>query len=207
MNEAYVEITNMGENPVQLSEYEFGTIRPWATPWNPEPNRSFMLPEKILQSGESYTIAVFNDFGPEQWLKDPDNYSERGTKEEWEEIADLKFHVPEPNGDETDEIIGGYHWTFDVWNGRECWYLRQHSENESVVIDQVGGVFDSPEGRNYDRSYDVAGVPGATGNSILVRKYSVKNGNIDFANARGVGLDDSEWIPIPRLFEIGRAHV
>ena len=30
-----------------------------------------------------------------------------------------------------------------------------------------------------------------------IRKFNVKSGNIDFATARGVGLDDSEWLPIP----------
>jgi len=31
---------------------------------------------------------------------------------------------------------------------------------------------------------------------ILIRKFSVKTGNLDFANARGVGEDDSEWIVV-----------
>ena len=38
---------------------------------------------------------------------------------------------------------------------------------------------------------------GATKYAYLVRKFNVKQGNLDFANARGVGLEDSEWIPIP----------
>jgi hypothetical protein len=64
-----------------------------------------------------------------------------------------------------------------------------------VVIDQVGGVFDNA-GQNFTSGrYDVAGVTGATGNSVLIRKATIKQGNVDFANARGVGADDSEWIP------------
>jgi hypothetical protein len=71
------------------------------------------------------------------------------------------------------------------------------SETDSVVIDQVGGVFNN-DCRNQDIGYAVAGVEGAVSNSILVRKYSIKTGNLDFANAKGVGLEDSEWMPIPR---------
>ncbi|MCF6357853.1 MAG: T9SS type A sorting domain-containing protein, partial [Draconibacterium sp.] len=40
------------------------------------------------------------------------------------------------------------------------------------------------------------GVTDATGEAILIRKYSVKTGNLDFANARGIGEDDSEWIVV-----------
>jgi len=117
------------------------------------------------------------------------------------DLADLIIHRPEPKGDATDSITRNpagvdISWMFENWNGRECMYIEQHlSDVDSVVIDQVGGVFDNA-GQNFASGrYDVAGVTGATGTAILVRKYKVKTGNLDFANARGVGADDSEWIP------------
>jgi hypothetical protein len=76
--------------------------------------------------------------------------------------------------------------------------LEQHLANgDSVVVDQVGGVFDGDEGRNQNSAYDVAGVTEATYNTVLVRKSNVKIGNLNFADARGVDIVDSEWIPIP----------
>ncbi len=197
MYNAYVELTNVSGQPVQLNEFEFGCISPWADPWNPEPNRFFMLPDYILNPGESFTIAVVTDFGAEQWLSDPDNYLERQTKEEWYDLADIQFHIPETNGDETDSIIGDHWSTFEVYNGREVWYLRHYlNENEAVVIDQVGGVFDI-NGRNRDGAYDVAGFPNATQTATLVRKANISVGNLDFANGRGTNPDNSEWITLP----------
>jgi hypothetical protein len=60
-------------------------------------------------------------------------------------------------------------------NGRGAFYLEHHfAEGDSAVVDQAGGVFDD-NGRNFDRAYDVAGVTNATGNSLLVRKFSYQN--------------------------------
>lgn len=199
-DQAYVEITNMSDSPVQMGDFEFGTIRPWGLPYTGEPNRSFRLPENILQPGESYVIATVLDFTEEQYPKDPDNYNDNITKEEWWTLADMQFHRPEANGDETDSVIGDHHLTFDVFN-REAWYIEQHLENgDSVVIDQVNGVFDNPDGTNYDKPYDAAGFKDASRDATLVRRFDVKTGNLDYANARGIGLEDSEWMPIPHLF-------
>lgn len=201
----YIEITNMGTKAVDLSQFELGTIRPWASPWTPEAERFFMLPKKMLDPGKSYMVTTGYDFAPEQYAKKTPGFEggQRPKQPEMYKLADMVVHVSEPKGDATDSITvdpkyGRIQWAFENWSGRECMYIEQHlSETDSMVIDQVGGVFDV-EGRNRTSGrYDVAGVTGATGNSILVRRYSVKTGNIDFANARGVGLDDSEWIPIP----------
>jgi hypothetical protein len=204
----YCEITNMGADTVNLSDFEFGCIRPWATPYTPEADHSFMLPDHELLPGESYVIAVFSDWNMEQYYLDVAKYeySPQGRvvfKPEMWELADLQIHRPEsPTGDPTDSITMPYHWIMDdVWNGRECWYLRHHiSETDSAVIDQVGGVFTTAEGRNpVEGAFDVAGVTGATANCVLVRKFTVKEGNLDFYNARGQDLDESEWMPIPFL--------
>jgi len=64
-------------------------------------------------------------------------------------------------------------------------------------------MFTGDNGQNLDRTaappegYDIAGVTGGTASCYLIRKFSVKHGNLDFNSARGIGLDDSEWIPIP----------
>ncbi len=45
-------------------------------------------------------------------------------------------------------------------------------------------------------TYDVGGVAGAAQNSYLIRKHSVKTGNLDFSSAAGIGEDDGEWIAV-----------
>ena len=171
-------------------------------PWIPQnsANDTWMLPDVELAPGESFVITGAYDFGPRQYkLKPPGlGASERPKNPEWYDLADLLLHFPETNGDETDSITTGrFHYNpMNVWDGRNNYYLEHHfEEGDSAVIDQVGGVFDN-NGRNFSRAYDVAGVVGATGNSILIRKAKFTTGNLDFANARGLGYDDSEWIVI-----------
>jgi hypothetical protein len=198
----FVEITNVGDFPVQLGEFKFGLIRPWNNvPFVPESNnRAYWLPEKILQPGESYVMATVWEFNPKQFIRGVVGYQERITKQEIWDLADYLIHVPEVIfGESGDSVSGDFWWTWETQNGRGCFFLEHHlSDIDSVVVDQVGGVFDQENGLNRPNGfYDVAGVEGATGNSILVRKSSVKTGNIDFANARGVGAGDSEWMAIP----------
>lgn len=211
----FCEITNMGTEAVNLSNFEFGVVRPWADPWDREgDDRWMMLPDYELAAGESYVIAAVGDYQPEQYAIDKalfgysPRWNEYVTKPEMWEIADLQIHQAEsPINDPTDSVTVPHAYVMtDIWNGRECWYIRHFFTNvddgvsqDSATIDQVGGVFDL-EGRNDAAGmYDVAGVEGATGNSILVRKFTVKEGNLDFANARGTDLAESEWIPLPLL--------
>ncbi len=199
--EDFAEITNIGVVPVQLSDFEFGLIRCWNNvPWTPEnPERSFMLPDKVLQPGESYVLAAVAEFNPKKFSEGSDDYREKVTKDEIWTLADHVTHIREALKGETDDIVDPKWWTWETQNGRGTYFLRQHlSETDSVVVDQFGGVFDGDNGlNNPDGYYDVAGVKGATGNSILIRRNNVKSGNLDFANARGIGLEDSEWIPVP----------
>jgi hypothetical protein len=211
--ENYVEITNMGDKAVNLKDFKLGTIRPWnqaindvfLDPWVHDNNRYIMLPDFVLQPGKSYVVASARDFQYEQYNKRTPGF-EGGElpiqQKQMYELADLLIHQPEPKGDATDSITrnsGGIDisWMFENWNGRECMYIEQHlSDVDSVVIDQVNGVFDNAGQNRTSGRYDIAGVTGASGTAVLVRKFKVKQGNPDFANARGVGADDSEWIPL-----------
>ena len=203
---SYIEITNMGTNPVQLNNFEFGRVDAWSTPWNGT-GRSIILPDKVLQPGQSHTIAAVYDYIVEAHKIDPDNFYDRNlSKKEWWTLADQQIHIPDAktslHPELKDSISPGYS-VMDNWGGRDTWYLEQHlSDIDSVVVDQVGGVFDEANGTNMDGGqYDVAGFKAATNKAILIRKYLVKSGNVDFATARGVGLDDSEWIPIPLSYQ------
>jgi hypothetical protein len=202
--DGYFEITNMGAEAINLNVIEWGEIRPWGPPpWEPIPTRHFMLPDFVLEPGATFVLASAFDFNPEQFAKGvTKGYSEKVTKDDMWKLADMLIHVKEFNsipGLDSIDANGGAEMFGDISNGRSCFFIRQHiNETDSVVLDQVGGVFDGPDGLNKGYPFDVAGVSGATANSYLIRKYSVKTGNLDFANARGVGEDDSEWIVIPK---------
>jgi hypothetical protein len=216
----HVELTNMGDEPVNLGEFKFGLMRPWIPepvldvwndPWIPEGNRMFMLPDVVLQPGESFVITSAYDFGPTQYNNKVDGFegSQRLKQIDIYDLADYLIHIKEPKSEiyinvtdsvTTSERFGdNYQWVWETWSGRGCFYIEHHfAEGDSAVVDQVGGVFDD-NGKNFSNNgYDVAGVTQATGNSLLVRKYNVKTGNLDFANSRGVGLEDSEWLPVQR---------
>lgn len=213
----HVELTNMGDKDINLSEFKFVLMRPWIPkpildvwndPWVPEGKHFFMLPDKILKPEESFVMTTALDFEPRQYYNRIDGYEggQRPKQIEIYDLADFLIHIAEPNGIRnvndsvtvTDRYGDNYQTVFATYSGRGCFMIEHHfAEGDSAVVDQVGGVFDN-NGKNFAQAYDVAGVTGATGNSLLVRKNSVKTGNLDFANARGVGLEDSEWIPITR---------
>ncbi len=221
----YVELTNMGDKSINLGEFKFARISPfmpvkifdpWTDVWTPESHLWFWLPDVVLEPGESYTMTVGYDWRPEQYRKKVVGYewARRVRQPEVEEIADLVLHAREdPDGvDPTDSVtynpeVFGPNYPADAFgDGGRCGYYIEHhvSETDSFVVDQVGGVFDN-DGKNRSvPGYDVAGVQEATGNSILVRKFSVKQGNLDFASARGVGDDDSEWIVLPLETQVDR---
>jgi hypothetical protein len=214
---AHVELTNMGNQEINLSEFKFALMRPWIPepildvwndPWVPEGNRMFMLPDKVLKPGESFVLTTAVDFEPKQYYNRVDGFEggQRPKQIDIYDLADFLIHIAEPKGirnvDDSvtvsDRYGDNYQWVFETWNGRGCFMIEHHfAEGDSAVVDQVGGVFDN-DGVNFANSYDVAGVTGATNNSLLVRKYSVKTGNLDFANARGVGTEDSEWMVVER---------
>lgn len=211
----YIELTNMGDKAVNLKDFKLGTIRPWSPainnvftdPWVSEAGqytRYIMLPDYVLEPGESWVITTAYDFAAEQYAKKTPGFEggqQRPQKIQMYALADMLIHVGEPKGDATDSITrnefgNNVAWMFENWNGREAMYIEQHlSDVDSVVIDQVSGVFDNNGQNQTAGRYDVAGVTGATGTAVLIRKFTVKSGNLDFANARGVGEDDSEWIP------------
>jgi hypothetical protein len=215
-NRVHIELTNMGNSTINLGEFKLGQIRAWMTPifdvwndpWIPEPTRYFMLPEKTLKPGESYVITAAYDFGPKMYEKRVDGFegSQRPKQIEIYDLADMLIHFKEPNSElypsvrdsaTSDELFGdNYQTAMLSWQGADGYYIEHHfAEGDSAVVDQVNGNFDN-NGLNYNAAYDVAGVEDATVNSLLVRKFSIKNGNLDFFNSKGVGLDDSEWIPV-----------
>src|SRR5664279_1789341 len=203
-HEAYCELTNVGTDSIALKNFEFGVVGAWDTrvsvadlnKWFVNvPNNRFMLPDWKLAPGKSIVIANVYDWNPKMWFKNPEKYIQNITKPEMWKLVDIQINLPEALIQPTiGDSVSRYYNIGEVWGGRDCWYLRYHNSfnqgdtlmiHDSIVVDQVGGVFDETDGTNVGSSYAVAGIPGATGNSILIRKFSIKKGNIDFATGRG----------------------
>lgn len=221
---AYIEITNMGDEPVQLGEFKLGAMPPWsranpitdlcdASQWFVDTHDYMFLPDRTLEPDSSFVITAAYDFRPWYYRKYKGRLggSERVKQVQIYDVADKLIHREEPidgvvypgdsvttaaNDPETLYPRGDYSL---VLNGAQATalYLEHHyAEGDSAVVDQVGGVFDSG-GRNTPRQdYNVAGVEGGLATAVLVRKYTVKDGTIDFDAGRGVSIDDSEWLPI-----------
>jgi len=212
----YFEFTNKGTETIDLSEFEFGWISAWTNPgadwatgagWDAGAGNFFMFPKAMLAPGQTWLIATAYTYNPIAWLKDPEHFSERITKPEMFKLANQMFHFPETEPlQPTDSVTPNYN-ALNGWGGRETYYLRHHyidpvtGLKDSIVIDQVGGLFDdsSPEGTNTKGAHDVAGVVGATFTHVLIRKNTVTTGNLDFNSGRGLDLADSEWIPVKLL--------
>ena len=223
--DAYFEITNMGDETVNLKNFEFTILgawdgRPIASPW-PQYMAATGFPkymrlsttDKMLAPGKSFLISAASDFNPKFWKKDPANYRERVTRKEFyyadpktqkvSSISDMVLHIPEytVQPHQGDSVSTNWH-VLECWGGRETWFLRQHYINpatqmpDSAVIDQVGGVFGESDNTNTGDASSVAGVVSGTTNCVLIRRNSVKTGNLDFNTGRGVDFADSEWIPV-----------
>ncbi len=209
-NRCYLELTNMGDKPVELNQFKIGhwgggDKLDYATGKVTDTSPGYWIPgDIVLQPGEAFVFAAVKEFGPRMFAKGLEGFPERVNHPKTWEYADFLVHLPEEKGDETDLVTENFYQPFnEQWGpGMNGFFIEQHfPDGDSMVVDQVVGMFTGVDGANLDRvsgsGYDVAGVPQATGNSILVRRFNVKTGNLNFAEARGVGLDDSEWIPVP----------
>ena len=210
---AYFEITNMGDQTINLKEFQWQHVPAWVTVLQGDGTYNFtgygtsdaiMLPDKELAPGESFVISSAYDYNPIAWKKDPEHFREKVTKDEFWKLAGLLVHQQEATPKPSIDSVSSNPDCVATWDGRECFALRHFFMNQetglkdSLVVDQVGGVFDD-NGQNNKGSYDVAGVTSATANSVLIRKHSITTGNLDFNSGRGIDLEDSEWIPVPIL--------
>ena len=216
---AYVELCNMGDVSVDLSQFEVGSISPWSiAPWDTivdhgtfsrGENSYVRLPARMLNPGETFVIANVKDWAREMELINPEKYGAATKNDTWR-LVDLEVNLSEsPDGDPRDSI-SPWDAALACWSGSYCFYLCHHyTDKDSLFTDAVNAVFTNEGKRpdNYGAS-DVAGEPDATVNDILVRKFSVKKGTIDWEQARGIDITDSEWLPVPILvaggWEAGR---
>jgi Fe-S cluster assembly iron-binding protein IscA len=204
---AYIEFTNMGSESVDLSKFGFGAAAQFYVRFNVAKSRYYRLPAVALAPGESFVSAQVFDLMTELNALMPYRFRKYTKPELWD-LVDAPIHTNESAlalGEDTSgdsvSIMGDdalYSFT-----GNGGIFLMYHlSETDSVAVDQVNLVFDAGTGNAITTARDVAGVVEATRNHILVRKYNITQGNMNWDNARGIDLADSEWLPIPRLMNV-----
>ncbi|MCK4922679.1 MAG: hypothetical protein KAS71_16615, partial [Bacteroidales bacterium] len=181
----YMELTNVGDTALDLSDFMLFSSRPYAT-YSPTADAQLRL-SGILQSGES-------------WLAMPvtEALSATGNKtyrELMEPLADLLAYRLEP-GVEND-IVSPFEKVFRLWKTYFSGIYYHYPSGDSLLIDAVNNAYDPEQNKIGGILTDVAGIPEATVTHILVRKANVKRGNTDWSQARGTSIEDSEWLPIP----------
>jgi len=196
----YVEIANVGDTAVNLKDFEFGNLVYWNIAYtDPGNNRSMMLPDHILQPGETYLIATVNDWADSHL--DPFFGNKSGTIFTPLDIlknVDLPFFCEESaaGGDPSDSV-SAKPYLLDGWQGRKGYWLEYHYPNgDSVICDAVKNDIQSNGMISNDPS-DVAGIYQATKYHHLIRKANVKRGTTDWDASRGTDAEDSQWIVIP----------
>jgi hypothetical protein len=207
-HQAFLELTNMGTTDIDLSEYQVGSIGAWATAWNTSANGVVRLPKVTLKPGQSYLIACMQDLAQERSVANYQRWGDPITNKGMWKIADLQVHIGE-NGPKDQDSISKFDGLLgDDWNGRTAHFLRHYYNGDSTIVDAVNTDFTNNGQRPEPKGpATVAGKADATGNSILVRKYSIKRGvegwdtvaraNENWVKQQGSDIADSEWLPIP----------
>jgi hypothetical protein len=230
-NNCYLEITNMGESSIDLSEIKFckghGPVEDVTNPRGWVYDSYFFLPQsvtKVLQPGESYVITIGLDYAlnhfkartPEWGFGDRAKnhgiyqyadfiaHREEASEEQratWPHIKDSTAYFPDPVTGVIDSTKNWNDYVFGIGHlcnlaNKAIWLEHHYTEGDSAVIDQVKGRFEDDNFTTDGDPDDVAGVTDATDRSILVRKSTIKQGNLDFDATRGTGIADSDWLPL-----------
>jgi hypothetical protein len=202
---SYVELTNVGTEPVNLSHFKLASSDHTKVFPTTVPIRQMMLPEVMLMPGSSYVIAYIADYYDNHgWKTVPwANIRKYGLDKTHPEILaklDTALYWDEDlagNQGGLDSISISAH-LLGVLQYNNALFLEYHFGGDSVVVDQAR--FAPTSGGQPDRNeiYNaVAGVPNAYLKYVLVRKTNVTKGNLNWDDARGNSIEDSEWLPIP----------
>ncbi len=178
LGDNYIELANMGGDSLDLSRFLIQWINgngsqlywendQWRFP-KPAANGRFYLPAVKLAPGKTYLIA-----------------NQQGSpREDLIAIADTTVRASSP----FKNLMFNY--------GTHCNVLYYFLDNgDSIIVDVVNlEVNDNLQTVNI--LSDVAGVPECTRDYTLVRKASIKQGNVNWLNSKGISFEDSEWMPI-----------
>lgn len=205
----YLEITNMGDAPVDLKDFALGWWGGGNTlDYETGVTNKIAIPfpvDTLIAPGQSFVFAPIYEYNEWKWAQGIfKNNNEKYVPDNIWDIADYYVYMPEGGPDSLDlkEPDADFSYIFtQQWTLNGFFIAQMFGDGSQVVVDQVGGAFILDGGVNPDRGYSdgytVAGVTGGSAYSVLIRRNSVKSGTLNWWDARGIGLDDSEWIPVP----------
>lgn len=217
ISRAYVELTNMGADTLNLSDFSGKVVKSGNTnlTWDGTQLRSteagfVHLPDVKLAPGKSWTFMnvrdnVFNGY-PNHVVK-------------YVPIADYFGHIADAgiintylykpeweiwgrDSIDAGSMLGGL-FQGDPGNGFVLQYhfmggTQDSMYADSAIVDGVNLGFDPTDYDKFSSAYsDLAGIPAASTTHIFVRKYNVTKGNVNWELGKGTSLETSEWIPMP----------
>ena len=195
----YIELCNVGDTAVNLKNFEIGGFNKWTDLYEAAPGNFTRLPDRMLLPEETFVIASATDWSnknmyPEYWGRQYPDITEQ---------ADLEVHQSESYIDVYDgtyDSVSVYDGVTGWWNGKNCYYLEYHIGGDSAIVDAVRNDLNEAGDRiTKNGGWDVAGIPRAWVDYILIRKSSVTRGNTNWDDSRGTNMENSEWTPIPEL--------
>ena len=209
ISKAYVELTNMGEDTVNLGDFSTRSVTGNKTHLIMENDTlkedgtaaSYRLPDVDLAPGASWTMMNVRDKLTGGWPFHVADYVS---------TADFVIHITDASKDfdETDLVVPEWEvWGFDSVDvveeymnlfGGNGLVLEYHmSDEDSVIVDAVNLSFSDDYSTFDDDKDDLAGIPDACWSQVFVRKSTITKGNTNWELGKGTSLDDSEWIPLP----------
>lgn len=203
----YYELTNECEDPVNLGNFStmsdntFFVITNKSYDVRGDGAKRIMLPEVELQPGESFVAAYVLDYAEKQ----PELDLPRTNRDIWEQV-DYEVHrdedTPGDNGGE-DSINHNNKVPVPHNQTHSFMSLKFYVGDDSVMVDGIRMPYNPSTNELYYESArapiadEIAGVPNAYANYLLVRKTSVAQGNVNWLESKGTNAENSEWILIP----------
>lgn len=224
ISRAYIELTNMGDVPLTLSDFscrrvvQYDTGLRWDATTSTLTDRgnfpSFKLPNVILAPGKSWTMMNVRPVLAPDGL--PNHVIDYLPKCDWimhiyggGETIDAVYKPEwEMYGDSIDPNSRAYlNGLFQGTNGAAgCGFLITNHfmsgaegsmHKDSAIVDIVNCAYNTNYTQLVGGKDDVAGVAAASITHILVRKSNVKKGSQNWELDKGTSLENSQWIPVP----------
>ncbi|MFC2087900.1 hypothetical protein ACFLSA_07060, partial [Bacteroidota bacterium] len=188
-----LEFTNLGDNPVNLSDFKAGVfsasqVRP---PFQCTEGRKYHFHSVEIGAGKSFAFV---------WVRDPNPVSPDLMKKGYNLYLDESPPGPNefanaPGHDSIDPFYAYINQGNYVNIGASSGFFVEYHTNigqpddDSATTDIIW--YNDPDGVKMD----VAGIPNGV-RGYLVRKSNVTTGSTDWDKARGTTFEDGEWIPL-----------
>jgi len=212
----YMELTNMGEDTLDLSRFTFGASG-WNNVW------TFDGPATRTNLLTDYGWGPLQYWGTLAPGKSMvhfyvwDAVDQNGMRKHRKEFTEVDFPIPIHIQEGLDSIFP-YFPELEMWgkDSVDAYYRSAPDEfyacgiwykldnGDSVMIDQIRVkedeemALEGKPGRVLNYRPDVAGVFEAEGRNLLVRKFHIKEGTWNWDLSAGIGEDDSQWLVLPK---------